>query len=116
MTRNKILAAIMAGVIATGSAGAAGLAYAKESRDTPTNEASIMANSKVTMAQAIATAEQQVGGTAVGTGIEDQDGNVFFEVEVLKGNTTHKVLIDTQTGKVAKSVANNGNDDEHDDD
>ena len=116
MTRNKVLAAIMAGVIATGSAGVAGLAYAKERRDAPTNEASIVANAKVTMAQAIAAAEQQVGGTAVGTGIEDQDGNVFFEVDVLKDSAKHKVLIDTQTGKVVKVVANNSNDDEHDDD
>lgn len=114
MTRNKVLAAIMAGVIATGSAGAVGLAYAKENRDVPTNEASIVANAKVTMVQAIAAAEQQVGGTAVGTGIEDQDGNVFFEVQVLKGTTKHKVLIDTQTGKVVKVVADNSHDDEND--
>lgn len=116
MTRTKVLAAIMASVIATGSAGAAGLAYAKERRDAPTNEASVVANAKVTMAQAIAAAEQQVGGTAVGTGIEDQDGKVFFEVEVLKDNARHKVLIDTQTGKPVKAVASNNTDDEGDDD
>lgn len=116
MTRKKLLAAMMAGVIATGSVGAAGLAYAKERNDAPTNETSIMANAKITMAQAIATAEQQVGGKAVGTGIEDQDGTVFFEVQVLNGNAKHKVLIDTQTGKVVKTVANNGNDDEGEDD
>lgn len=116
MTRNKVLAAIMAGVIAAGSAGAVNLAYAKENRDVPTNEASIMANAKVTMVQAIAVAEQQVGGKAVGTGIEDQDGNVFFEVEILKDNAKHKVLIDTQTGKVMKVVAHKSDDDEHDED
>lgn len=114
MTRSKVLAAIMVGVIATGSAGVAGLAYAKERPEAPTNEASIVANAKVSMAQAIAAAEQQVGGKAIGTGIEDQNGNVFFEVEVLKDNVKHKVLVDTQTGKAVKVVANNGNDDDGD--
>jgi uncharacterized membrane protein YkoI len=35
-------------------------------------------------AQAIAAAENQVGGKAVETGIEDENGTVAFEVEVLK--------------------------------
>lgn len=112
MTSNKVLAAVMAAVVATGTAGTIGLAYAKERRDTPTNEASIMANAKTTMAAAIAAAEQKAGGKAVGSGIEDQDGNVFFEVEVLKDNVKHKVLVDPQTGEVVKVVADNNNDDD----
>lgn len=108
MTRTTLLAAIMTSVIAIGTAG---LAYAEEQGDQLSNESAIIANAKVTMAQAIAAAEQQVGGKAVGAGIEDQDGTVSFEVQILKGdNTMHKVLVDTQTGKVVKTVADNGND------
>lgn len=100
MTRSKLLSLMTAGVLAAGTLGA-GAAYAK---DNQTNEAAIMANAKITMAQAIATAEQQTGGKAVGSGIEDQDGTVFLEVQVLKANQRQKVLIDPQSGQVVKTV------------
>ena len=46
------------------------------------------------MAQAIASAEQQTGGKAIGSGIEDQDGAIFLEVTVLKDGQRRKVLVD----------------------
>lgn len=107
MTPTKIFA-VMASVLTAGAIGTGAAAYAHERHDATTNEAAIIANAKITMAQAIVTAEQQVGGKAVGTGIEDQDGTVLFEVEVLKDSTRHKVLIDPQTGQVAKTVIATG--------
>ena len=106
MPRNKLLAAIMAGTLASAAISGSVAAYARD-RDKPTDETAIMANAKISMAQAIATAEQQVGGKAVGTGIEDEDGTVYFEVEVLKDGKRQKVLIDPQTGNVVKTVADN---------
>lgn len=103
MIRRKLLTATLASVIASGAIGGSVAAYAKNNEH-PTDEAAIMANAKITMTQAIASAEQQVGGKAVGTGIEDQDGTVYFEVQVLKNGTRQKVLIDPQTGKVVKTV------------
>ncbi len=103
MLRSKLLTALMAGTLASGAIGGSVAAYARNG-DNPTDEVAVMANAKITMAQAIATAEQQTGGRAVGTGIEDQDGTVYFEVQVLNGGTRHKVLIDPQTGKVVKTV------------
>lgn len=103
MTRTKILSLAVAGVFAAGTLATAGTAFAKD-RDEKTNEAAIMANAKVTMAQAIATAEQQVGGKAVGSGIEDQNGTVAFEIAVLKDGQTHKVLVDPQTGQIVKAA------------
>jgi uncharacterized membrane protein YkoI len=100
MIRKTILPVAVAGMIAIGVSAAA---YARN--ENATDEAAIIANAKVSMVQAITTAEQQVGGKAVGTGIEDQDGTVYFEVQVLKNGTRHKVLIDPQTGKVVKTVA-----------
>ncbi len=104
MIRRKLLTAALAGVIASGAIGGSVAAYARDNEQA-TDDAAIMANAKVTMAQAIATAEQQVGGRAVGTGIEDQDGTVYIEVQVaLKDGTRQKVLIDPQSGKVVKTV------------
>ena len=60
----------MVGVIASGAIGALTAAYARN--DNATDEATIIANAKITMAQAIAVAEQQVGGWAIGSEIEDQ--------------------------------------------
>jgi uncharacterized membrane protein YkoI len=106
MPRNKLLATIVAGTLAAVAISGSVTAYARD-RDKPTDETAVMANAKISMAQAIATAEQQVGGKAVGTGIEDEDGTVYFEVEVLKDGKRQKVLIDPQTGKIVKTVADN---------
>ena len=116
MNRTKPVALAMVSVLTMGTLAAAGAAYAKD-KELRTNEAAIMANAKVTMAQAIATAEQKTGGKTVGTGIEDQDGTVFLEVQVLKDNQRHSVLIDPQSGQVVKvAIDNEQEDDEEDDD
>jgi uncharacterized membrane protein YkoI len=115
MNRTKPVALAMVSVLTMGTLAAAGAAYAKD-KELRTNEAAIMANAKVTMAQAIATAEQKTGGKTVGTGIEDQDGTVFLEVQVLKDNQRHSVLIDPQSGQVVKvAIDNEGDDDQEDD-
>ena len=110
MNRKTLLTAVIAGTLATGAIG--GLALAKERQDAKTAQAVTMTNAKITMAQAIAAAEEASGGKTVGTGIEDQDGRVNFEVKVLKDGTNQKVLIDTQSGQVVKTVAaqNDGGD------
>jgi uncharacterized membrane protein YkoI len=118
MNRTKPVTFAMVSVLAMGTLGAVGAAYAKD-KEFRTNEVAIMANAKITMAQAIATAEQETGGKAVGTGIEDQDGTVFLEVQVLRDNQSQSVLIDPQSGKVVKVAIDNEqdeNDDEEDDD
>jgi uncharacterized membrane protein YkoI len=118
MNRTKPVTLALVGVLAMGALGAAGAAYAKD-KELRTNEAAIMANAKVTMEQAIAAAEQKTGGKAVGTGIEDQDGTVFLEVQVLKDDQRHSVLIDPQSGQVVKVAVDNQQDengDEEDDD
>lgn len=112
MLRKKLLNAILAGVVASGAVGGSIAAYARNN-DNTTDDAAIMASAKITMAQAIATAEQQVGGKAVGSGIEDQDGTVYLEVQVAKDGARHKVLIDPQTGKVVKTATADEERNEH---
>jgi uncharacterized membrane protein YkoI len=113
MNRSKLVTLAMFGVLTTSTFGVAGAAYARERR---TEEAAIIANAKVTMAQAIATAEQQTGGKAVGTGIEEQDGTVFLEVQVIKDDQKHSVLIDPQSGQVVKVATDDEQDGDEDDD
>jgi uncharacterized membrane protein YkoI len=115
MNRTRLVTLAMVSVLTTGALGAAVAAHAKD-KETRTNEAAIMANAKVTMAQAIATAEQHTGGKAVGTGIEDENGTVFLEVQVLKDNQKHSVLIDPQSGQVVKVAIDNEEDDDQEDD
>jgi hypothetical protein len=43
-----------------------------------------------------------------GAHIEDQDGTVLLEVQVLKGIQNHKVLVDAKGGQVAKIAPEDG--------
>lgn len=87
-------------------------ANARERRDEPTDESRILSTAKVSLGQAVTAAEQATGGRAAGTGIEDQNGIVHFEVTILKDKARKKVLVDTQTGQVVKIVAAADDDDD----
>lgn len=80
---------------------------ANETPDSPASEAAIRATAKVTLSQAIAAAELATGGKAAGVGIEDQNGEVHFDVTILKDNARQNVLVDPKTGAVMKVVAAN---------
>ena len=112
MSRQNILKVATASAIALPLLAGGATAYAKERSDTPTDEARIISQAKVSMSEAIAAAEKSTGGKAVGSGIEDQDGVVHFEVWILKDQTRQKVLVDTQTGQIAKTVVANDDSDE----
>lgn len=114
MSKHKISKIAAAAAIALSLVAEGATAYAKERSDAPTDEARIMSQAKVFMSEAIAAAEKATGGKAVGSGIEDQDGVVHFEVTILKDNARQKVLVDTQTGQVVKSLV--ANDDDGDED
>jgi uncharacterized iron-regulated membrane protein len=109
MDCNKLIAAVLVGTIAAGTLGV-GSAYARNER-----EAAIIADAKISMVQAIAAAENQVGGKAVESEIEDENGTVAFEVEVLKDGQRHTVLVDTQSGEVLKTTMSDDEDSESDD-
>ena len=107
MAHNKLIAAVLVGTMVAGALGPVGSAYARSER-----AAAIIADAKITMAQAIAAAENQVGGKAVGSGIEDENGTVAFEVEVLKDGQRHEVLVDPQSGEVVKTTMSDNEDNE----
>jgi len=121
MKRDALFRTMMAGLLGAAAMASAGAAFG-QATGKPPGEAP--ATARITMEQAIATAEQQVGGKALKTEMERRrDGAAIFEVKVLQGNQTHKVLVDAQTGQVVRSVLDDEDDDDrrdrrvaHDDD
>jgi uncharacterized membrane protein YkoI len=94
--------------------GVAGCAFADTDKHGLDDDAKAMLAAKVTLTDAIATAEREAGGKAIDAGMDDQDGTLFIAVSVAQGEKIQKVLIDPQTGKVAKIGAKD--DDEEDGD
>ena len=99
MARSHLLA--VATIVALG--GAAGIAQAGDKPDSA-EMAKLMA-AKTSLTQAIAIAEKETGGKAIGADFDNQDGAFSLEIEVLKDNAVSKVIIDADTGKVVKVAA-----------
>ena len=55
---------------------------------------------KATLSEAIATAENQVGGTAVSARLEHEGGKAVYEVRVLKDSKLSSVHVSADDGKV----------------
>jgi len=112
-TKTKLIIAILSAGAALAGLSAIVIAAEKETADGPKEKAAIAA-AKVTLKQAIATAEQAAGGKATANGIENQDDSaIYYDVTVDKAGVPQKVLIDMQSGKVV-SVAVEDNKAEND--
>ncbi|MCB1771442.1 MAG: PepSY domain-containing protein [Candidatus Competibacteraceae bacterium] len=84
----------------------------------PENDALAVASAKISLTQAIAAAEQQVGGKASKAEYEHENGQSVFEVEVVKDQSVMDVKVDPTSGQVLASVedkADQGNDHDKDD-
>lgn len=97
---NKILAAIVALVIAAGMA--ANVAQASDSKEKDAKELQLFSQAKISLTEAIKAAEQKTGGKAMEAEIDDESGAVQFEIEVAKDDKIHKVMVDGKTGNVLK--------------
>jgi uncharacterized membrane protein YkoI len=95
--KRKILipALIMAGVATAG-----GLAYAQQSVPKQNDAIVDLAKARISLAQAIAAAEQQVGGKATHAELEDENGRLVYGVEVTDGTHTTDVKVDATDGRV----------------
>jgi uncharacterized iron-regulated membrane protein len=100
MVRSKSIMACTVVLITLAGAGAA-LAGERDQQ----SELNAVTNAKTSLSQAIAAAEQETGGKAVETGLENQDGVMAYEIKVAKGNTLQRVLVDADSGKVTKVMA-----------
>jgi uncharacterized membrane protein YkoI len=101
MTTRNITLSLLAftAVLATG----AGVAYASGANE---NDAlADLAKARVTLVQAVGTAEKHVGGRATQAELETEKGQTAYEVEVVAANrTVHDVKIDAVSGKVLSST------------
>ncbi|GHE65946.1 hypothetical protein GCM10018785_38460 [Streptomyces longispororuber] len=73
----------------------------QDDREEDARDAAAAQAAKVSAADAIAAALRSAPGTAVSAELDDEDGGMVWDVDVLgKGDTWHSVEIDPGTGKV----------------
>lgn len=113
MNTKRIAPLALAALLAVGAAG--GIAHAKDQDgNQDRRDAAALVSMKVTLQQAITTAEQQAGGQAVGADVSRERGAVQIAVEVAGPQGVKTVLVDAQTGQVTATHA--GGQDENDGD
>lgn len=107
MNRSKQPTALLVAAIVVGTPGFAGPAYAGAERGSATTGTAPAADAGATIKRAIIAAERHVGGEAIGTGSEVQDGTVSFYVDVLKDGLRRTVIVDLRSGLVAEAARMN---------
>jgi uncharacterized membrane protein YkoI len=90
---------ILLGAVAV--AGVTGVAAAAARADQ--EDLRLFAEAKVVLAQAIATAEQHLGGQAIGAKLDDDSFTPAYEVTVIKDNRVFDVQVDAVTNAVTGS-------------
>ena len=116
MKRKIIIPAL---ILAAGVATAAGLAYAKQTGSLENDAAVDLAKAKISLSQAIVSAETHAAGKAVKAELDSDRGPVVFNVEVITGdNKVMDVKVDANDGKVLSSqldTADRGGKEDNDD-
>ncbi len=95
MIRMNRLAIALAGALSLGAAAPAFAAGHAEAQ-----EQTALEHSKLTLSQAIATAEQQTGGKAYDAGVDVDHGKARIAVETNGPQGVQTVIIDAQNGQV----------------
>ena len=112
MNIKYILPVALAALISAGGMG--GTAQAKDN-DQDGRDVAALTGTKVTLQQAIATAERQAGGRAIGADVSREQGVTRIAVGVVDGTQGVKtLLVDGQTGLV--TVTRDGGQDGEDND
>ena len=109
MIRTMAIPAALAAFVVLGPM--AGFAVAAEHEDRA--ETSALQHAKVSLTDAIRTAEQRVNGKAIDAGLDHQNGNLRYEVEVLKDGAVQKMMVDAQSGQVMTASADQANEDQN---
>lgn len=91
-------------IAATGIALSMAAAAAYAANQPAENDAAAINGTKITLSQAIGTAEQHVQGKAARAELERSKGNLVFDVEVVNGSKTFDVKIDADKGTVLAST------------
>lgn len=97
--------------VAALTAGVVGAVYAAK----PVEEENVaIAAARTTLSQAVAAAEQHVGGRASRAEYERHNGQWVYDVEVAKDAGVMDVKVDASTGKVLAAVEDKVDHDDHD--
>jgi uncharacterized membrane protein YkoI len=107
MKRKTYLAALAA----LSTAAVVGSAVAAKSSE---NDALALSGAKVDLTEAVAAAEQRVGGKASRAEYERHKGQGVFDVEVVKGTSVTDVTVDAIDGKVIAATADEADGDRDD--
>lgn len=114
MKRNLVIGGVVAAIVA-----ASGVAFATQAANAENDAVSDLANAKVTLGQAVTTAEAQLNGRATSAELDSEGGTVAYKVEVVAANSkVFDMRIDAIDGKVLSSkqdVADRTGDDQDDD-
>ena len=95
--KQRLAAAIVVTVVAAAIGGVAYGARASES------DVLAFAKARISLTQAIAIAEQSVGGKAAKAGFEHTSQKRTYEVEIVKDGKVMDVKVDADTGNVISS-------------
>jgi uncharacterized membrane protein YkoI len=96
MNTKAITIFALVGLLATGTL--AGTALAAGNNEA--QEATALQGAKVSLSQAIATAEQQTGGKAFDAGVDNENGATRIAVETNGPRGVQTVTVDPQSGQV----------------
>lgn len=110
-------AAIIASVVGAG-VGTTVMA-AGENDESEQQEMQALASAKISIADAVKTAEASAGGKAAEVELDNVEGKAAYDVSVvLADGTEHEVLVDANSGEVIKTVVDDdeGDDDDNDND
>ena len=111
MTFKRTLPIALAALLAVGAAGGTALA---QNRNQDSRDIAALATMKVTLQQAIATAEGQAGGRAVGADVSQQGGATRILVEVAGPQGVKTVTVDGATGQVTATRDGGGDSEDND--
>ena len=102
----KLLAGLVLVPLAAGIISPAFAEVKSEAGEGNVNETQALMNAKISIADAIKAAEAEGKGKAVDSGLNDENGEISYQVEVVApdGKRTD-VFVDLQTGKVLKMAA-----------
>ncbi len=100
MNTKLITALALASLLATSAVAGTALAAGDEDQ-----EATALLGAKVSLTQAIATAEQQTGGHAFDAGVNIKDGRTRIAVETNGPKGIQTITVDAQSGQVVGTHA-----------
>lgn len=100
----RIIKPLILGLVGVTVLGTA-VAFAGSGAREHDNDAAVLAQTKISLTQAIATAEQHVQGKAVRAELEEENGTFVYGVEIVKGTQVTDVKVNSDDGRVLSAQA-----------